>query len=220
MLDSNPEKLEDNYISIKINDKSYYQCKFCDFISDRKYILKNHLEKKNKCYITDSIECNYCKKKFKNKTILKNHLEKQKKCYMTQEIVISETINKKKEKNIYDIFSNLLLEREKKKNETNNHLEYNILYNSLTIYKIDGSNIKDKLFLFMSIINYEQLIDFFIIINLEYNYLIQYMIEYYNYLKTFEDEFINGKNRNEYLEKIKKYIKIYFNIDLEEDKGG
>ena len=46
MLDSNPEKLEDNYISIKINDKSYYQCKFCDFISDRKYILKNHLEKK------------------------------------------------------------------------------------------------------------------------------------------------------------------------------
>jgi hypothetical protein len=78
MLENNPEELEDNYVLIKITDKSFYQCKFCDFISERKEILKNHLKKKNKCYITDSTECKYCKKIFKNKSILKNHLEKQK----------------------------------------------------------------------------------------------------------------------------------------------
>ena len=63
-------KYEQCILKKNINDKTFYQCKLCDFISERKEVVKNHLNKKNKCYNTDSAECKYCRKKFRDKTIL------------------------------------------------------------------------------------------------------------------------------------------------------
>jgi hypothetical protein len=81
-------KFEQCILKKNINDKIYYQCKFCDFISNLKSTLKKHLEKKNKCYNTDSAECKYCRKKFRDKSNLKKHLEKQNKCYSNSDLPI------------------------------------------------------------------------------------------------------------------------------------
>ena len=82
------DKYEECIIIKTINDKIYYQCKLCDFISNLKDTLRKHLEKKNKCYNTDTTECKYCRKKFRDKTVLKKHLEKQKKCYNNSDLTI------------------------------------------------------------------------------------------------------------------------------------
>jgi len=74
----------DKYILITtLNNKTCYQCKLCNYIFDSKGTLKKHLNKKNKCYITDTNQCKYCSKQFVDKNKLKRHLDKQKKCYNT-----------------------------------------------------------------------------------------------------------------------------------------
>ena len=60
-------KFEQCILKKIINDKIFYQCKLCEFISERKEVVKTHLNKKNKCYNTDSTECKYCRRIFKNK---------------------------------------------------------------------------------------------------------------------------------------------------------
>lgn len=75
------DKYEECILTKIIDDKTYYQCKLCNFISERKEVVKNHLNKKKKCYNIDPNQCKYCRIIFSNKTVLENHLNKKKKCY-------------------------------------------------------------------------------------------------------------------------------------------
>ena len=75
------DKYEECILTKIIDNKTYYQCKLCNFISDLKSTLKKHLDKKKKCYNIDPNQCKYCRIIFSNKTVLENHLNKKKKCY-------------------------------------------------------------------------------------------------------------------------------------------
>jgi len=123
----------------------------------------------------------------------------------------------------YNHFSNALLEREKYKNENRNmllyDLEYHILFNAITQHidnNDDKQKLKDKLFLTMSFMKPERYNDFFNSVNKDYNYLIPFIVDYYNYLKTIDDKKINGKNRDTFIGDLYTKIKVYLNIeDLE-----
>jgi len=75
------DKYEECILTKIIDDKTYYQCKLCNFISDLKSTLKKHLDKKKKCYNIDQKKCKYCRIIFSNKKVLENHLNKKKKSY-------------------------------------------------------------------------------------------------------------------------------------------
>jgi len=100
------DKFEQCILKKNINDKTFYQCKLCDFISERKEVVKTHLNKKNKCYNTDSVECKYCRKKFRDKSILKKHLEKQNKCYNNSDLTIKIQMENNKNFKIEKLESN------------------------------------------------------------------------------------------------------------------
>jgi len=100
------DKYEECILTKIIDDKTYYQCRLCDFISNLKGTLKKHLDKKNKCYNTDSTECKYCGKKFLDKTKLKRHLEKQNKCYTNPDLTIKIQMENNKKFKIEKLKSN------------------------------------------------------------------------------------------------------------------
>jgi hypothetical protein len=114
ILEINEEMNEEECILKKnANDKIYYQCKLCNFVSERKEVVKKHLNKKNKCYNTDSNQCKHCKLFFKNKSSLENHLNKKKKCYYNSD----PNIEIKIENNIYSKIEKLELNEEKLKKQ-------------------------------------------------------------------------------------------------------
>ena len=55
--------------------------------------------------------------------------------------------------------------------------------------------------------------DFFNSVNKDYNYLIPYIIDYYNHLKTIDDKKINGKNRESFIDELSTKIKVYLNVE-------
>ena len=207
-------------------------CEYCNKEFNYPIDKQRHLNRKKKCYVEcDGIVDKQIKMKNDNNI---NELKKQNNQLLEDNKLLNELIKNKDNKInfkemsqneninlIYNKFSNLLLEREIKKKETPYmliyDLEYNILYNSLTIYKNNETNNKDKLYLLMSIISYEQLIEFFKSVNSEYNYLIEFIIDYYNHLQIINDEYINEKKRIEYLIIIKEYINLYFYINLDKN---
>lgn len=148
------EETENNFekyvLITSLNEKTYYQCKLCNFASNIKNILKNHLNKKNKCYITDTTECQFCKKKFRDKTILKKHMEKLKKCYLTTN-------------------SNIEIKIEQNKNSTLEKLEHNEekLKKQILQYEEENKNLKE------SIVSYKESNDKM------YNELITNIHDYY-----------------------------------------
>ena len=121
---------------------------------------------------------------------------------------------------MFNQYSNLLLETNQQKNNKNNmflyDLEYHLLYNSITEYRDESDNeqkLKDKLYLMMSFMKSERYNDFFNSVKKEYKYLIPFIIDYYNYLKTIDDKKINGKNRESFIIDIGIKIKVYLEIE-------
>ena len=121
---------------------------------------------------------------------------------------------------MFNQYSNLLLEKNQQKDNKNNmflyDLEYHLLYNSITQYRDetdDSSKLKEKLYLMMSFMKPERYNEFFNAVKKDYNYLIPYIIDYYNYLKTIDDKKINGKNRESFIIDIGIKIKVYLEIE-------
>ena len=196
------------YTIYKIDEIDYYKCINCEFYTKYLWSINRH-SKNNNC-INDIIYCEYCKKEFKYESEKEKHLNRKKKCYIECETLIEKQINKKNEKNINEL-----------KNEKNNiflyDLEYHLLYNSITQYRDetdDASKLKEKLYLMMSFMKPERYNEFFNAVKKDYNYLIPYIIDYYNYLKTIDDKKINDKHRDTFLCDLSIKIKVYLQIDI------
>ena len=214
------------------NCKEKYICNFCNKEFKSNVDRQRHLDKKKKCYDTNEIiiEKQINKKNDKNINELKDENEK---LLNDNKLLKNQIINDEKRIKLletqkienkifmFNQYSNLLLDKERQKNEKNNmllyDLEYHLLYNSITQYRDetdDASKLKEKLYLMMSFMKPERYNEFFNSVKKDYNYLIPYIIDYYNYLKTIDDKKINDKNRESFIIDIGIKIKVYFLIDI------
>lgn len=209
------------------NCKDISICEYCKKEFRSKLDKERHINKKKKCYIMCEkiIEKEIKEKEEENINELKGRIEE-----LIKENDILNEENNKKENTIkiledqkreikiftYNKLSNALLERERNKNMLINDIEYYILYNAITQYKDkndDDDKIKDKLYLSMSYMKEERYNDFFKSVKKDYNYLIPFIIDYYNYLKGIDDKKINGKNRETFISDLNTKIKVYLKID-------
>ena len=212
-----------------INDIIY--CEYCKKEFKYESEKEKHLNRKKKCYIECEtlIEKQINKKNEKNINELKDENEK---LLNDNKLLKNQIINDEKRIKLletqkienkifmFNQYSNLLLDKERQKNEKNNmfiyDLEYHLLYNAITQYRDetdDASKLKEKLYLMMSFMKPERYNEFFNAVKKDYNYLIPYIIDYYNYLKTIDDKKINGKNRDSFLSDLGIKIKVYLEID-------
>jgi len=100
---------DDNILTRIIDGETIYECKLCNIVSNCKRVIKNHLNKKNKCNIKDTTECIYCKKKFRDKSNLERHQDKQKKC----SLIVNSNIEKSENKIIENLeLSKKILEQD------------------------------------------------------------------------------------------------------------
>lgn len=207
-------KYEQCILKKNINDKIYYQCKLCDFISDRKDVVKNHLNKKNKCNNTNSNQCKYCRLIFKNKTILENHLNKKKKCYNNSDLTIKIKMENNKNFKIGKLESN---EEKLKKQILDNEKEIKRLKDSLLQQKEEIQQNKKRYeervsdmyhTFFESYINKFANLDlmFFTGNFIRNNRYDTKVMEYYNFIISIFDK-SNTEKLDNLLEDIEKYNK-------------
>jgi hypothetical protein len=199
--------MTENYTIYKIDDDiDYYKCINCDY--NTKYLWStnkhsiNELKTQNDILSSDN--------KLLNDQIINNE----------KRIKLLETQKNENKIFMFNQYSNLLLEKNQQKNNKNNmllyDLEYHLLYNAITQYRDesdDEQKIKEKLYLMMSFMKPERYNEFFNAVKKNYNYLIPFIIDYYNYLKTIDDKKINGKNRESFIIDIGIKIKVYLEIE-------
>lgn len=138
-----------------------------------------------------------------------NHLNKKNKCKLN----IEKSSNEKMDDNILLLnhYSSLLLEKYNidKINQIDSYkykLEFEILFNSLFVYKILDNNIQSKFNLLMDITNFDRL-EFILnkIITCKNEY-INFIINYYKILLNRIDLIIYDKLKSEYLLKLKLFF--------------
>jgi len=215
MENTSDEIDKDRYTIIKIDDVDNYKCVLCDFYTVYKNSLLRHFNKKNLCNESKEYKCITCNKNFYKKQHLINHLNKKNKCKLNIENSSNEKIddNKNLDDNILLLnhYSSLLLEKYNidKINQLDSYkykLEFEILYNSLFVYKILDNNIQSKFNLLMDITNFDRL-EFILNKIITYkNEYINFIINYYKILFNRIDLIIYDKLKSEYLLKLKLFF--------------
>ena len=209
MENTSDEIDKDRYTIIKIDDVDNYKCVLCDFYTVYKNSLLQHLKKKNLCYKSKEYKCITCNKIFDQKQNLINHLNKKNKCKLN----IEKSSNEKNDDNLLLLnhYSSLLLEKYNidKINQLDSYkykLEFEILFNSLFVYKILDNNIQSKFNLLMDITNFDRL-EFILNKIITYkNEYINFIINYYKILLNRIDLIIYDKIKSEYLLKLKLFF--------------
>jgi hypothetical protein len=209
MENTSDEIDKDRYTIIKIDDVDNYKCVLCDFYTVYKNSLLRHFNKKNLCNESKEYKCITCNKIFDRKQHLINHFNKKNKCKLN----IENSSNEKMDDNILLLnhYSSLLLDKYNidKINQLDSYkykLEFEILFNSLFVYKILDNNPQSKFNLLMDITNFDRL-EFILNKIITYkNEYINFIINYYKILFNRINLIIYDKLKSEYLLKLKLFF--------------
>jgi hypothetical protein len=215
-----------NKICQKTKDKII--CNLCKKKFQFKSELDLHLQNKKPCVLINKEQIN--QQIEQNEQLNKNELLKkiedlnyQNKNLNENNIKLNEQLNnyqnnfKKYNFELSHELSDLLIERNEnfKKKNKNFELEIKILNHSLFIYK-NNNFIENKklIFLLFNYLNFEKLDLYFNKIQDEHKEYIQFVIDYFYSLNNNDETKIYDKNKQDYLNKLKQNINLYFNIDL------
>lgn len=181
-----------------------YKCETCNKIFDQKQNLNNHLNKKNKCNINIFNEGISENESINDIILLERDILKKDILHLKEEndrlkrlLEEKDMDNMTKYKDFYDTMSEDIVEimeckrcpQSLRKGVYINKVEYIILHGSLTRHrydKISDDKIRGRLFCLLDIISDSFLDKFMEEVRSNYKYLLPFIREYQDYLKTLD----------------------------------